>query len=659
MARIDVVMPKMGESVMEGTVLEWKKAVGDTVEQDETLLEISTDKVDSEVPSPEAGRVVEILVEENDTVDVGTPIAVIETDVTASAGAAPAATPPAAAGAVETAAEPLNETEPVGEDPEPEPEAKPAAPTIRPVEDAPDAPASAPAPPAGGGARTNVVMPKMGESVMEGTVLEWKKAVGDTVEQDETLLEISTDKVDSEVPSPEAGTLLEILVEEGDTVDVGTPIAVIGAAGSVAPASGGDGASAEPEPYEKSYSGGEGDTAAAAPAVREAAGARAAAAATASDEPAGPIPRRDEAGNFYSPLVRSIAEAENVSLAELQSVEGSGADGRVTKADVMAFLESRGQTPAQPAAAPAPEPKSYGAESPTASETPAETPAAPTASAPTPVAPTPVAPTPVAPSTPAAPPTPAPTPAPTLAPRSDTAGERVEVVKMDRMRQLIAEHMRRSKDTSAHVTSFAEVDVTGLVQHRDRHKAEFQAREGTKLTYTPYFVLAAIEPLREHPLLNASVEGTTVLIKKDYHVGIAVALDQKGLLVPVVRNAGQQNLTGLAHSVADLAQRARTKKLQPDELQGGTFTITNVGSLGSLMGTPIINQPQSAILSPGAIVKRPVVVETSAGDVIAIRQMMYVSLSYDHRIIDGAMAASFLASYRRHLEAISADTNLF
>ena len=615
-------MPKMGESVMEGTVLEWKKTVGDTIEQDETLLEISTDKVDSEVPSPEAGRIVEILVEENDTVDVGTPIAVIETDVTAETAPTPATAPPAAV--AEPASEPVAEVTP-----EAEPAAKPAAPPIEP------APTSQAASPASGGARTEVVMPKMGESVMEGTVLEWKKAVGDTIEQDETLLEISTDKVDSEVPSPEAGTLLEILVEEGDTVDVGTPIAIIGAAGAVAeaPASpSGDGASA-PEPYEKSYSAEVGDTAAAAPAVQEAAGAEAAAAVVASqDGPSGPIPSRDEAGNVYSPLVRSIADAEGVSLAELQSISGSGAGGRVNKDDVMAYLETRGRASA-PAASPTP--------------APAAAPATPAPAAPAPAAP-------VARQAPAAP-KPAPTPAPAS---SDSAGERVEVVEMDRMRQLIAEHMRRSKDTSAHVTSFAEVDVSGLVRHREAHKADFQKREGVKLTYTPYFIEAAIEPLRDHPLLNASVEGKRVLLKKDYHIGIAVALGTKGLLVPVVRNAGQQNLTGLAHTVADLAVRTRSKKLQPDELQGGTFTITNVGSLGSLMGTPIINQPQTAILSPGAIVKRPVVVETEAGDVIAIRHMMYVSLSYDHRVIDGSMAASFLAAYREQLEAYTVDTPL-
>jgi 2-oxoglutarate dehydrogenase E2 component (dihydrolipoamide succinyltransferase) len=339
--------------------------------------------------------------------------------------------------------------------------------------------------------------------------------------------------------------------------------------------------------------------------------------------------------------VRSIAEAEGLSLAELQSIPGTGADGRVSKADVMGYLDRRGSSaPAAQAAAP---------------EAP---------SAPAPVAP--AAPAPAAPAASPAPSAPTPTPAPAPAPvRSAPAApsspdDRVEVVEMDRMRQLIAEHMRRSKDTSAHVTSFAEIDVTGLVQHREAHKAAFQAREGVKLTYTPYFILAAIEPLRDHPLLNASVEGTRVLLKKDYHIGIAVALGTKGLLVPVVRDAGQQNLTGLARTIADLAERTRTKKLQPDELQGGTFTLTNVGSLGSLMGTPIINQPQSAILSPGAIVKRPVVLEDPVlGDVIAVRQMMYVSLTYDHRIIDGSMAASFLKAYREQLEAIGPDSALF
>ncbi|MEO0558181.1 MAG: 2-oxoglutarate dehydrogenase, E2 component, dihydrolipoamide succinyltransferase, partial [Bacteroidota bacterium] len=598
MARVDVVMPKMGESVMEGTVLEWKKGVGDLVEQDETLLEISTDKVDSEVPSPEAGRIVEILVQENETVEVGVQIAVIETDINAEGGATPA-------------------------DPEPVVEAQPVAPAPEPVvEAAPEPEPAAPAAPVastGGGTRVNVVMPKMGESVMEGTVLEWKKAVGDTVEQDETLLEISTDKVDSEVPSPEAGTLLEILVQENETVEVGVPIAVIGT---------GDAASASSSPAPTVPEATPAAPAAEAMALTQVetaaasqpSGDGAAVAEPVVHEPTGATPRRDDAGNFYSPLVRSIADAEGISLSELQSIQGSGSEGRVNKADVMAYLETREATPApaQPAATPV------------AAAAPVPAPAAQAAQ----------------------PPTRAEAATAVATPTTEASGERVEVIEMDRMRQLIAEHMRRSKDTSAHVTSFAEIDVTGLVAHREAHKVEFQKREGVKLTYTPYFIESAIEPLREHPLMNSSVEGTRILVKKDFHIGIAVAIGTKGLLVPVVRNAGQQNLTGLTHTIADIAERARTKRLQPDELQGGTFTITNVGSLGSLMGTPIINQPQSAILSPGAIVKRPVVMETEAGDVIAIRHMMYVSLTYDHRIIDGSMAASLLAAYRRQLEAI-------
>ena len=588
MARVDVVMPKMGESVMEGTVLEWKKQVGDLIELDETLLEISTDKVDSEVPSPSGGRLVEVLAEEGDTVDVGAPIAVIETDVDAPAGGS-------GDGAAPVEAAPA----------EPAPAAQEAPAAAAPAQQEAPAAVAAPPAPAAGGATVDVVMPKMGESVMEGTVLEWKKQVGDLIELDETLLEISTDKVDSEVPSPSAGVLAEILVEEGDTVDVGAPIARIATgAGAAAPApapSGGAPSGGAPAPAEKSYG----------MAGQSAQGGAELAEPAQQGEPSGdggPVKRRGDDGRFYSPLVRSIAEKEGISQQELEGLSGTGTGGRVTKSDVMGYLENRGSAPAaqpvQPAAKQA------------------------------------------APAAPAAKPAPkAPAPA---------VGERVEEVKMDRMRQLIAEHMTRSKATSAHVTSFAEIDVTGLVKLREKNKAAFQSREGVKLTYTPFFIEAAVEALRTHPMLNASVdlENKRVLVKKDFHIGIAVALGTKGLLVPIVRDAGQKNLTGLARSVADVAERARNKQLLPDELQGGTFTLTNVGSLGSLMGTPIINQPQVAILSPGAIVKRPVVVEDpTLGDVIAIRHMVYVSLSYDHRIIDGAMAASFLSAYRQALEA--------
>lgn len=555
MAKVEVSMPKMGESITEGTVIEWIKKPGDTVEIDEALLEIGTDKVDTEVPSPAAGVLTEIRVEAGDTVDVGTIIAVIETEASeAVVAAAPAPAPAAPA---------------------------PAAPAP-----APSAPAK-PAP--AGGTGMDVLMPKMGESIMEGTVLTWHKKPGDTIELDETLLEIATDKVDTEVPSPAAGIVSEILVPEGETVDVGTRIAVIVSEADAA-------AAPAPAPV-----------AAPAPAAAPAAAPATVAAVAAHSGDGAPIPRLGPAGEFFSPLVRSIAEKEGVSLAELQALSGSGRESRVTKADLMAYIKTRGSAPAAPAPA-APRP----------------------AAAPAPAAPVSFEPTKVV----------------------SENGSRVEIIKMDRMRQIIAEHMTRSKATSAHVTSFAEIDVTNLVRFREANKHGFEQREGIKLTYTPFFVFAAVEALKDHPILNSSVEGHEVHVKKDYHVGIAVAIGKTGLVAPVIRNAGQMNVIGLAHAANDLANRARSKQLLPDQLQGGTFTVTNVGSLGSIMGTPIINQPQVGILATGAIKKRPVVIEDpNIGDTIAIRSMMYVSLSYDHRIVDGAMASSFLRRYTDVMES--------
>ncbi|NBB85960.1 MAG: 2-oxoglutarate dehydrogenase, E2 component, dihydrolipoamide succinyltransferase [Bacteroidetes bacterium] len=613
MAKVEVTMPKMGESITEGTVIVWHKEIGDEVELDETLLEIGTDKVDTEVPSPAEGTLTEIMVEEGDTVEVGTVIAMLETDPEA-VGDAPADAPPAeddeteadtaeadtpaedtaADATADDATEPSDEAEESpAEEEMPEPKAKPV-----------------------GEGRVEVVMPKMGESITEGTVIVWHKEIGDEVALDETLLEIGTDKVDTEVPSPAEGILQEILVEEGDTVEVGTVIAVLGTeapAGEEAQAPSDDDAAA--------------DTESAAEPTQE---APAQTGTPSGDgtvrEPVpvgGDIQRRGSDGRFYSPLVRSIAEEEGLGMQELESIEGSGREGRVTKEDVLSYIETR----EEPQAAPAPkEQEQQEREATTARSTEGQ---------PVPSAP------------PAAP------------PADDGYDGRVDVVKMDRMRQIIADHMVRSKNTSAHVTSFSEVDVTNLVKQRERNKEAFMEREGVKLTYTPFFVQAAVDALREHPILNASVEEKEILIKKDLHVGIAVAIERKGLVAPVIRNAGQKNLIGLTHAAADLANRARNKQLQPDELQGGTFTITNIGTLGSLMGTPIINQPQVAILATGAIKKRPVVIEhPDLGDTIAIRHMMYVSLSYDHRIIDGAMGASFLQSFGQTLEALDPDAEL-
>ncbi|MES3628778.1 MAG: 2-oxoglutarate dehydrogenase, E2 component, dihydrolipoamide succinyltransferase [Longimonas sp.] len=610
MAKVDVSMPKMGESITEGTVIVWHKQPGDEVEQDETLLEIGTDKVDTEVPSPAAGVLDEILVEEGDTVEVGTIIARLETEAEAAGDAAPSGEAPDEAGASEEAA-------------------------------TSDAPASAPAEEAGGDEPSGapegdtedveVVMPKMGESITEGTIIAWFKDVGDPIDLDETLLEIGTDKVDTEVPSPAAGVLKERLVEEGDTVEVGTVIAVVGAEAS---ASDGSSASTSAPDTERVSDGG--DT---APSARQT-GPEPVTDHGRPPEPVEddgrPIQRRGEDGQFFSPLVRSIAETEGLSMSELESIDGSGREGRVTKDDVLSYLESRELEGAREEA--------------TSGDSAPAKEAAPAQPTPTRRAPASSAPERGVYKVEAG---------PSEEELKQQYGDRIEVVEMDRMRKITAEHMVRSKATSAHVTSFAEADVTGLVKFRNRHKEAFLEREGAKLTFTPFFVRAAVEALRDHPTLNASVEGDKIVQKKDYHIGIAVAIGKKGLLAPVIRNAGDLNVSGLARKMADTAQRARSKQLQPDELQGGTFTVTNIGSLGSLMGTPVINQPQVGILATGAIKKRPVVVEDpDMGDVIAVRHMMYLSLSYDHRIVDGALGSSFLHRCVEVLESYSADDEL-
>jgi 2-oxoglutarate dehydrogenase E2 component (dihydrolipoamide succinyltransferase) len=609
MATVDVEMPKMGESITEGTVIAWHKQPGDEVDQDETILEIGTDKVDTEVPSPAAGVLAEVLVEEGDTVEVGTIIARLETEAEA----------PAAAEGGDAPEQPAEQDGGASADAE-EPAPDDAAPG--------DADAAE-------GERTEVVMPKMGESITEGTVIAWYKEVGETVAVDETLLEIGTDKVDTEVPSPADGVVAERLVEEGDTVEVGTVIAVIAASAEAAaePASAPAGTSGAASDAPANATGGaDGDGGAS-----EAAPAPSGDGAVRETQPAGadrePIKRRGSDGRFYSPLVRSIAREEGLTMGELESIEGSGREGRVTKEDVLAYLEERPEAPA-------------GGDSGAPSSAPSGAPQ--------------TAPRRPAPSEQAGRPRYTVEEGPDADELEQQYGERIEVVPMDRMRKITAEHMVRSKATSAHVTSFAEADVTGLVKFREQNKKEFQEREGIKLTFTPFFVKAAVEALREHPVLNASVEGDKIVIKKDHHVGIAVAIGQKGLLAPVIRNAGDYNVVGLARKAANMAERARNKELQPDELQGGTFTVTNIGSLGSLMGTPIINQPQVGILATGAIKKRPVVMEDDDyGDVITVRHMMYLSLSYDHRIIDGAMGASFLQRVVSELEAFSPDASLY
>jgi len=464
-------------------------------------------------------------------------------------------------------------------------------------------------------ARVEVVMPKMGESIMEGTVIEWAKKVGDSVEVDETLLEIATDKVDSEVPSPEAGVLIEILAEEGETIEVGAPIAIIETDVAAAATSSEPKAEAVAEvkkevPVSEPQPKAELETPEIAPD-------------TSSDD------------RYYSPLVLSIAKNEGISSSELASIPGTGKDNRVTKSDIISYLESRASSSSASSQQAAP-----------------KAPAAPKATAPPP---------PIS--------RPATTPVAKKSPGSITAGvlnissstDSVDIIKMDRMRKMIADHMVRSKATSAHVTTFAEVDVTNLVKLRAIQKVGFQKRHGVKLTFTPFFIQAAVQAIREFPLVNSSVMGDEIHVKRDINFGVAVSLGEGGaggLVVPVIRQAQNKNLVGLASDLTDIANRARSKSLSPDDLVGGTFTLTNYGSVGNLMGTPIINQPQVAILGTGAIVKKPVVLETTEGDVIAIRHCMYLSMSYDHRIIDGAHGGAYLQRVCQLLEAIDPNADL-
>jgi len=478
-------------------------------------------------------------------------------------------------------------------------------------------------------AREEMVMPKMGESIMEGTVIEWKKKVGETVEQDETVLEIATDKVDSEVPAPVSGTIVEILAEEGDTVEVGKAIAIIETDAEAAAAAGESEAEAPaeveapaPEPETKEEEPEEAvEEETAEPAAAE---TKTNGQVTAPAEGTTPPQRRGSDGRFYSPLVRSIAKEEGISQEELETIEGSGKQGRVSKEDILNYVEDRkaGKGAAKPSElskpvskeAPKPASQAYtgaGEEKIRAGEIRAEWPK-----------------------------------------------DSVEIIKMDRMRKVIADHMIRSKQTSAHVTTFAEADVTRLVNFRNKNKDRFYRENGYKLTFTPFFIEATIQAIREFPLINSSVDGDQIILKRDINYGLAVALGESGtggLIVPVIKNAGQLNIHGIAEKVHELAQKARNKNLSPDDLVGGTFTLTNYGSVGNLMGTPIINQPQVAIFGTGVIQKRPVVLETDSGDVIGIRYMMYLSMSYDHRIIDGAHGGAFLQRVKELLENFDVD----
>ena len=436
----------------------------------------------------------------------------------------------------------------------------------------------------------DLVMPKMGESIMEATVLKWHKQPGDHVKMDETVLEIATDKVDSEVPSTAEGVIKEILFNVDDVVPVGTVIARIesGAAGA---------ATAAPEPVQ------------AAPAPQPAPQPQPAAAPAPQPAPSAAAVANTGGNRFYSPLVLNIAAKEGIGMAELENIPGTGAEGRVSKKDILAYVANRKN------GAPAPQPAPVAAPAPQPAVQPAAAPAQ-------------------------------------AAPQAEVNyGDNVEIIEMDRMRKLIADHMVRSKHTSPHVTSFTEADVTNIVNWRNKVKGSFEKKYGEKITFTPIFIEAIVNCIRKFPMINASVDGNRIIIKKDINIGMATALPSGNLIVPVIKNADTKNLLGLSKDVNGMANAARNNKLKPDDTQGGTFTLTNVGTFGSLMGTPVINQPQVAILAVGTIKKRPMVMETEHGDVIAIRHMMYLSMSYDHRIVDGSLGAAFLTAVANELEA--------
>ena len=444
-----------------------------------------------------------------------------------------------------------------------------------------------------------ILLPKMGESVAEATITKFVVNAGEQTEADEPLVEIATDKVDSEVPAPEDGTLVEWLVQEGDVVAVGQAIAKFEIDGDVdaAPASASAAATPVPTPAAPVPAPTPAPVAAPAPAVVEALQAP-----LAASGPLDKLPARIGAnGRFYSPLVRSIAQSEGVTPAELDGIAGSGSEGRVTKKDILAYIASRGSAAATAPAATAP--------------------VAPPASA----------------------------PAASTAPTVSVSGQD-EIVEMDRMRKLIADHMVRSKQTSPHVTSFVEADMTKIVEWRKRNKAAFEQAHGTKLTFTPLIAEAIVKAIRDFPGVNASVDGDRIIIKKQINLGMATALPSGNLIVPVIHNADQLSLVGLATRVNDLADRARTGKLKPDDTAGGTYTMSNVGTFGNVMGTPIINQPQVGILALGAIRKKPAVIETPEGDMIGIRHMMFLSHSYDHRVVDGMLGGSFVKRVATYLE---------
>jgi len=547
-------MPKMGESVNEGTIIKWHKKVGDTVKQDEIIFEISTDKVDTEIPSPAEGVLKEIRVKEGDTVEVGTVVAIID-------------------GEGETVK--AVETE------------KPAEEKI--VEEKKLVEDNVIETTSSSEGLVEIEMPKMGESVMEGTIIKWYKKVGDQIKKDETIFEISTDKVDTEIPSPVEGTLAEVLIGEQETVSVGTIVAKISTgSGAISSIKKGTVTDKKVETIENVSMH---DNFAKSEMIERA-------------------KMKGEGSGFYSPLVLSIAEKENVNFDELKKISGSGLQGRITKKDILSYVENRSK---QKVTVKTVEDKKERTAAPSPSFIPSDV-------------------------------------------RTVTSGSGIEKIPMDNIRQKIMDHMIASRDTSVHVMSMIEVDMNLVHNFIQANKDEFQKQYGVKLTYMAFIAQACVKAIKAHPLINSTIDGNTILQKSFVNLGIAVAIEPTGLIVPNIKGAEQLNLIGLAKAINDLAFRSRNKKLNPDDISGGTFTITNYGVFGTVFGTPIINQPEVAILGVGAVVKRPVVISADGSDSISVRPVMALTLSHDHRLIDGMLGGMFLKHLKENLENFDAES---
>jgi 2-oxoglutarate dehydrogenase E2 component (dihydrolipoamide succinyltransferase) len=535
--KVDIVMPKMGESINEGTLIKWHKKKGEIVKKDEIIYEISTDKVDTEIPSPEDGVLVDIKVFEQETVEVGTIVAIIETNGDQS-----------------------EQTEKQ---------------VVTPMQ------VEVPSTKQVGGELIEIPMPKMGESIMEGTILKWHKKVGDKIKCDEIIFEISTDKVDTEVPSPVDGTLSEILFGENETVAVGVTVAKISSQGGIVKPKMENKKEDQKQDYEQ-------ETVKLVPNLMK--------------QNLYPT----DSNIFYSPLVLNIARVEGISMDELETIVGTGTGGRLTKNDLLKYANTRKSSKGLSE-------RLHGKKE-------------------------------------------QPVPSTGIEKTITKSGQRIEIIPMDNIRQRIMYHMTNSRDTSVHVTAMIEVDMSRIHNFIEKNREAFAANEGIKLTYMPFISFAVIKALKEFPLMNASVDGNNILMKKYINLGIAVAVEPNGLIVPNIKNADEKNIRGLAKSISDIGSRSRTKKLVPDDIVDGTFSITNYGVFGSLFGTPIINQPEVGILGVGAVTKKPVVVENDGVESIAIKPMMYLSLSHDHRLVDGMLGGKFLKSVKDTLENF--DTSL-